>query len=230
MSSKSVQISQDTLQVLRTAAQINKSLAFKAGSDIKTVSASGSIVMEATISETWPCDFAVYELNKLLGVLALPSFKDSELVFEDGVDTHMVIKSGSSKIKYFYSPEDFVQHPGGKPLTLPRVDVEFLLQNDVLDNFEKVAAALGHKSMKIKVESKRLYLIATTSEIDTSNDYIVDMGDNESDDFEASIKLEHMKLVPGDFTVQLVKKGDRGLSKFTHMTRKISSFIGIELS
>ena len=229
MSSKSVQISQDTLNVLKIASSINKSLAFKAGNEIKTVSASGFIVMEATVAETWPCDFAVYELNKLLGVLALPSFKDAELVFEDGVDNHMVIKAGASSIKYFYSPEDFVQHPG-KTIVLPRVDLEFTLQKDVLDNFEKAAAALGHKLIKFQVKDNEFKLIATTAEVYTSNDYIVEMGANTAADFEASIKLEHLKLVPGDFHVQMLKNPTRGISKFSHTTRKISAFIALEMS
>lgn len=226
--SKTVNIDQDTLSILKVAATINRSLAFKAGNEIKTVSASGAIVMEAVTQTTWPQDFAIYELNKLLGVLALPGFKDAELVFEDDVDSHMTIKSGSSKIKYYFSPADFVQHPG-KTIVLPKVDVEFTLQKDVLENFEKAAAALGHKSIKFKVESGKLFLIATTPEIDTSNDYVVELGDNPAEDFEASIKLENMKLVPGDFEVQLLKMGNRGISKFSHIDRRINSFIGLEL-
>ena len=228
MTNKIVKLSVETLNVLKIASSINKSLAFKEGSEIKTVSASGAIVMEATIPETFPVDFAVYELNKLLGVLALPAFKEAELVFEDGDDTHMVIKAGSTTIKFFFSPDDFVKHPG-KSIVLPKVDVEFLLQKDVLENFEKAAAALGHKSIKFKVEDKNLYLIATTPEIDTSNDYIVDLGPNDAEDFDASIKLENMKLVPGDFTVQLLKMSNRGIAQFSHLTRKINSFIGLEL-
>lgn len=226
--SKIVKLSSETLNILKIAASINKSLAFNEGNEIKTVSASGNVIMEAVVTETFPKDFAVYELNKLLGVLALPAFKDAELVFEDDDDTHMVIKAGSSKIKYYFTPEDFVKHPG-KSITLPKVDVEFMLSKDVLEAFEKAAAALGHKAMKVKVSEKNLYLIATSAEIDTSNDYIVDMGENTAEDFDASIKLENLKLVPGDFSVQLLKKGDRGISKFTHLTRKITTFVGLEL-
>lgn len=226
--SKIVKLSSETLNILKIAASINKSLAFSEGNEIKTVSASGNVIMEAVVTETFPQDFAVYELTKLLGVLALPAFKDAELVFDEEDDTHMVIKAGSSKIKYYFTPEDFVKHPG-KSITLPKVDVEFMLSKEVLENFEKAAAALGHKAMKVKVSDKNLYLVATSAEIDTSNDYIVDMGENTADDFEASIKLENLKLVPGDFSVQLLKKGDRGISKFTHLTRKITTFVGLEL-
>lgn len=226
--SKVVKLSAETLQVLKIASSINKSLAFKAGNEVKTVSATGSIVMEATVTETFPVDFAIYELPKLLGVLALPSFKDAELVFEDDVDTHMVIKAGSSKIKYFYTPEDFAKHPG-KSIVLPKVDVDVNIQKDTLEAFEKTAAALGHKFLKFKVEDKKLFLIATTPEVDTSNDYVVEMGDQDSDDFEALIKLENLRLVSGDFNVQLLKMGGRGISKWSHLTRKISTFIGLEL-
>lgn len=225
---KTVKLSSETLAVLKIASTINKSLAFKAGNEIKTVSPSGVIVMEAKVQETFPSDFAIYELNKLLGVLALPAFKDAELVFEDDVDTHMIIKAGSSKIKYFYTVEDFVQHPG-KTIQLPKVDVEVTLTKDVLENFEKAANALGHKFLKVKVEDKKLFLIATDPSQDTSNDYIVDMGDNEADDFEAKIKLENLKLVSGDFKVQLLKMGNRGISRWEHLTRKITTFIGLEL-
>lgn len=226
--SKSVKLSQETLHILKIASSINKSLSFKAGSEIKTMAPTGAIVMEASITETFPADFAIYELNKLLGVLALPAFKDAELVFEDDVDTHLIIKAGSSKIKYHFSPEDFVQHPG-KTIVLPKVDVEFSLQKDVMENFEKAASALGHKTIKFKVDNKKLYLVGTSPEIDTSNDYIVEMGDNDAEDFEAYIKLENLKLVSGDFNVQLLKMNGRGISKFTHLTRKISTFIGLEL-
>jgi len=229
MATQSVKLSAETLAILKIASTINKSLAFKTGSEIKTVSATGSIVMEATIQETFPQDFAVYELNKLLGVLALPAFKEAELVFDDEVTTHMVVKAGSSKIKYFYTAEDFVQHPG-KTIQLPKVDVETTIQKDVLENFEKAAAALGHKQIKFKVDNKNLYLIATDPSQDTSNDYIVDLGENEAEDFEASIKLENLKLVSGDFKLQLLKLGGRGISRWEHLTRKITTFIGLELA
>lgn len=229
MSEKVVKLSAETLQILKIASAINKSLAFKTGNEIKTVTATGHIIMEAEILESFPNDFAIYELNKLLGVLALPSFKDAELVFVDGVDTHMIIRSGTAKTKYYYTPEEFAQHPG-KKIVLPKVDVEFSIQQHVLENFEKAAAALGHKMLRIKVEDKKLYLTATTPSVDTSNDYIVEMGDIEADNFDELIKLEYLKLVSGDFNVQLVKAGSKGLSKWTHLTRKITTYIALEMN
>jgi hypothetical protein len=55
------------------------------------------------------------------------------------------------------------------------------------------------------------------------------MGAIAAEDFEAYIKLENLKLVQGDFNVQLLKMNGRGLSKFTHLTRKINTFVALEL-
>jgi hypothetical protein len=43
------------------------------------------------------------------------------------------------------------------------------------------------------------------------------------------IKLENLKLVTGDFNVQVLKKEGRGISRFEHTTKKIVTFIAIEI-
>lgn len=228
MATKTLKLSADSIQILKVMSTINNSMAFKAGNELKTISASGSIVMESVIGETFPVDFNIYELNKFLSVLSLSNFKDAELQFDDEDETHMVIKSGSAKIKFFFSPEAFVQHPG-KSIKLPKVDVTLDLTQEVLDNFQKAASALGHKVIKFKVEDKNLSLVATSEEIDTSNDYVVDLGPVDADDFDAKIKLENMKLLPGDYTVQLLKMTNKGIARFEHLTRNTVSFIGLEV-
>ena len=228
---KTIKLSQDTLAVLKVFASINNSLAFKEGNELKTLNESGSIICTATVAEHFPIDMSVYELNKLLSILSLPSFNGAELVFEDGVDSHMTIKSTSSSanIKYFFSSAEFAKHPG-KTINLPRVDVEFVLTQDVIDNFQKTAAVLGHKNIKVKVKDKQLVLIASADGgIDSSNDFTLSMGDNDAEDFDATIKLENLKLVTGDYTVQMLKKEGRGISRFEHTTRKIVTFIALEM-
>jgi hypothetical protein len=180
---KSIKLSQETLAVLKVFASINNSLAFKEGNEIKTLNESGSIICAATVAEYFPIDMSVYELNKLLSILSLPSFSDAELVFEDGVNSHMTIKSvaSSANIKYNFSNAEFAKHPG-KTINLPRVDVEFTLTQDIINNFQKTAAVLGHKNIKVKVKDKQLTLIASAEgSNDSSNDFTLSMGDNDAD-------------------------------------------------
>jgi hypothetical protein len=226
MTKQILKLTAETLQILKVMQNVNNSMAFKAGNELKTISASGSIIMESVIGETFPQDFNIYELSKFLGVLNLPNFKEAELHFEDG-ENFMTIVSGSAKIKYFYSPEAFVTHPG-KKINLPKIDVTVNMTKETLDNFEKAASALGHKVIQFKVEDKQLYLIATTEAVDTSNDYVVELGAVDAEDFEAKILLSNLKLMPGDYTIELVKTATKGISRWEHTTRKIVTFIGLE--
>lgn len=227
MSVKTLKLTAETLQILKVMQSINNSMAFKAGNELKTISASGTVIMETVVSETIPVDFNIYELNKFLSVLTLPGMKDSaELQFNDG-DNFLTIVAGSAKIKYFFSPEEFVKHPG-KQIKLPKVDVTATITKETLESFEKAASVLGHKVIQFKVEDKQLSLIATDKSVDTSNDYVVEMGTIDAEDFVADIKLDNLRLVPGDYVVQLLKLADRGISRWEHTARKIVSFIGLE--
>ena len=72
-----MKLSARTIQVLKSFAQINPSLIFTPGNEIKTVSPQKTILAKATIAETIPQQFAIYDLVKFLGVLSL--FNDPDL-------------------------------------------------------------------------------------------------------------------------------------------------------
>lgn len=226
-----VKLSQETIGILKVASTINNSLKFTAGSEIKTMSASGAIVLEAEICEAFPQDFAIYELNKFLSVLNLNNFKNAAELHFDGGNQFMTIRSGSAKVKYFFSADSFVQHPG-KSIKLPKVDIELKLTAEVLDNFTKAASALGHKTIKFVVADNKLKLIGSDpSSADTSNDYEEVVGETEFDgSYEATIKLDNLKLIPGDYTVQILQVPSKGIARFEHLTRKIVSFIALEIA
>lgn len=231
MTTSVVKLSQETIGILQVASQINNSLKFTAGNEIKTMSASGAIVLETEIVEQFPQDFSIYELNKFLSVLKLNNFKNNAELHFDGGAQFMTIRSGSAKVKYFFSADSFVQHPG-KSIKLPKVDIELKLTEDTLDNFTKAAQALGHKTIKFVVADGKLKLIGTDpASADTSNDYEEVIGDVEFDgSYEATILLNNLKLIPGDYTVQILQVPGKGIARFEHLTRKIVSFIALEIA
>lgn len=217
-----LKLSKETMEILKNIASINNSMKFKVGNELKTVSAAGSVVMETVIAESFPIEFSIYDLSKLLGVLNLPNMKDAELVFED--DKKMIIQSGKSKIQYFFTEQTFVVHPD-KQISLPSVEVNVDMDADVLDGFARAAAALGHKIMAFKVEDNKAYLVATTPEIDVSNDYVVELGDVTDGDGIYKIKIENLKIVAGDYNIQISAKG---IMKLTNKNRSLIYFIGLE--
>ena len=75
-----MELNEDTLQILKNFASINSNIVFDEGSTVKTISEAKNILSEATISESFPQRFGVYDLNEFLGVLGLvdkPSLKFS---------------------------------------------------------------------------------------------------------------------------------------------------------
>lgn len=227
--SSTVKVSADTLDILKVVQKINNSLKFTEGNMIRSARVNGSVLFEAEIQESFPQDFSIYEMNKFLSVLSLTDFKDStELVFDN--DSHLVVKAGSTKVKYFFAAESFTAHPG-KTITLPKVDIEFDVTQETLASFIRAADALGHKTLMIRVVDGVLSLVATTPSTDSSNDYEVQLMEDVDmqDTYEAVIARDNFILYPGDYTVQVIKTPTKGLAYFDHMTRKIKTYIALEI-
>ena len=74
-------ICNDTIEVLKNYAEINQSLLFKQGSQLKTVNEQTNVLSKCTVNETFPQEFAIYDLNKFLGVLSL--FSEPDMNFSD---------------------------------------------------------------------------------------------------------------------------------------------------
>jgi len=76
-----MKLSEDTINVLKNFSAINQSLQVKPGNTLKTISPLKTVFVEATVTETFPREVAVYDLNKLLAKVSL--YKEAELEFGD---------------------------------------------------------------------------------------------------------------------------------------------------
>ena len=76
-----MKLSEQTVSLLKNFASINQNLQFKSGNKLSTISAQKNILVNAEIPETFPSDFAIYDLNKMLGVMNL--FPDPEMEIGD---------------------------------------------------------------------------------------------------------------------------------------------------
>lgn len=223
MTTEIVKLSSDTIEILKNIATINNSLKFQVGDELKTISSAGTIIMEAKIKESFPREFSIYELSKFLNVLSLPNMRDAELVFAD--DEKVKIKSSNSEINYFFTEQSFITHPD-KIITLPSIDLDTVITEETFDNFQKAANALSHKILILKAKDEQISLIATTPDIDTSNDYIEDLGAIAGViDGEYQIRVDNLKMLAGEYRVEVCAAG---IAKFTHTTRPITYYLGLE--
>ena len=215
-----MKLSDSTLSLLKNFSTINQSILFKQGSRLRTISVMKNILAEATISEEFPKDFGIYDLNQYLNGLALHN--NPELNFE--ADNYVVIKEGRSRSKYFFADPSVIITPPEKSIELPSEDVTFDLSTDQLDKLLKAAAIYQLPDLSVVGGDGVVKVLVRDKKNDTSNDYSVIVGETEST-FSFNFKVENIKILPGTYSVVVSQKL---LSRFTNKNQDLVYYIALE--
>jgi hypothetical protein len=215
-----MKLSEKTITVLQNFASINQSILVKQGSTLRTISVMKNILAEAQVSEVFPREFAIYDLNQFLNGLKL--YKDPELDFTN--DSYVLIKEGNRKIKYFYADPSVIISPPEKNIALPSEDVCFQLEHSVLDKLIKASGVFQLFDLSAIGEDGSIRLVVRDKKNDTSNEYSAVVGETDVD-FTFNFKVENIKIVPGAYDVVISSKQ---LSRFTNQNHDIEYFIALE--
>jgi|TARA_R110000851_G_scaffold1760_2_gene6844 hypothetical protein len=219
-----MQLSGDTREVLKNFSTINQNLLVKSGNTINTMSAMKNIVAKATIPDTFSDEFAIYDLHEFLSALSL--FKSPSLEFTDK-SVKLNEEGGGSSLNYFFSDPSVVTTPKTE-ITMPSVDVEFVFTQDTFNQIQKASAVLGVPDVVLRgTAGGDVLLTVTDRKNETSNDFAIKVGENSPSDFTHYFKVENLKLLAGDYKVEVSSKG---ISRFTNMTKPIEYFIALEAS
>ena len=101
-------LSSDTLSVLKNFSDINQNLLIKPGNKVQTISTMKNILAEAEVSEKFESEFAIYDLPEFLRSVEL--FDKPELKFNGG--GYVNISKGNSRgIKYFFADKSVIVSP-----------------------------------------------------------------------------------------------------------------------
>ena len=218
-----MELSEDTLNVLKNFSGINPNMMIRSGNTIKTISEARTVLSRATVSEEFPVDFGIYDMNEFMGVLQLVD--TPKLKFEDD---YVVVNdsTGRSKVKYFYSSEDTLTTPQ-KDITMPEANVKFTLDNETLNRLKRAASTLGHSEISISGSDGVLSLSVVDSQNMTSNVFSIDVdGEFESDAvFNFILSTNNLKILPGDYEVSISSKL---ISQFSHTSLDVKYWIALE--
>ena len=220
-----MELSDRSLQVLKNFSGINQNIIIRSGNTLRTVAEARNVLATATVDESFPKDFGIYDLNEFIGVLGLVD--TPRLKFED--DYVLVGDStGRSKVKYFFSSEDTLTAPS-KDVTMPEPEVSFVLTNDTLNKLKRAASTLGHDQVSITNKNGILSLSVVDSENSTSNTFSIDIdGEFKSDmQFNVIINISNLKILPGDYDVQLSSKL---ITQFKNREVNVTYWIALEKS
>ena len=75
-----MKLSKDTLALFKNYASINSNLLLKQGNKLSTISSQKNVMSDVTVTESFPVDFGIYDLNEFLGAMSI--FEDPELTFD----------------------------------------------------------------------------------------------------------------------------------------------------
>ena len=213
-------LSDNTLGILKNFAGINNSILVKEGNQLRTISVMKNILAEAQVPEDFPRQFGIYDLNMFLNGLSLHS--DPNLDFEE--ESYVTISEGRRKVKYFFADPQVIIAPPEKEITLPTEDICFQLESVTLEKLLKAAAVYQLPDLSAISENGQIKLIVHDKKNDTSNEFAIVVGETDRE-FSFNFKIENIKIIPGAYDVVISSKL---LSEFTNTQYNLKYFIALE--
>ena len=215
-----MQLSESTKEILKNFSEINPNLVITPGKQLKTISTMKNILATANVSEYFPQDIAIYDLNEFLGVMSL--FTKPTFAFDD--KSLSISEEGTStKSKYYFADPSILTVPQ-KDVKMPEAEVSFTLTETDLTKVKKAAAMLQLPDISISSKGSDIMLSAIDKKNDTANNFSIKVGETNSK-FEFHFKTEHLKMLPGDYNVSISSKL---ISNFKHKSKPIEYWVALE--
>ena len=215
-----MQLSESTKEILKNFSEINPNLVITPGKQLKTISTMKNILDTANVSEDFPQDIAIYDLNEFLGVMSL--FTKPTFAFDD--KSLSISEEGTStKSKYYFADPSILTVPQ-KDVKMPEAEVSFTLTETDLTKVKKAAAMLQLPDISISSKGSDIMLSAIDKKNDTANNFSIKVGETNSK-FEFHFKTEHLKMLPGDYNVSISSKL---ISNFKHKSKPIEYWVALE--
>lgn len=208
-----MKLSESTINVLKSFSVINTGIELQPGNVLKTISPQKSIMARAELPDTIPAAGCFYELPRFLGALTL--FDQPQLDFNE---KYVTIRDAKRTLNYTFADPQMIVTPPAKEVELPSVDVEINLTWTDINNTMRAASVMSLPEIAITSDGSTINIEAISSKNPTADKYATVVDNNASGKvFKAVFKLENLKLMNMDYTVQLSSKG---IAKFTSMNNK----------
>jgi hypothetical protein len=191
-----MKFTEKTLSVLKNFSTINNGLMIKKGNVQRTVALTKDVLAEAHLDQSFPRDFAIYDLNGFLSMLStFNGDGDAEIDFQEN---HMVITSGRRKLKYYYaSPTVIFSPPDDLKLDSPTQRFDLVL--DDLKLIQKMAS-FDMGDLTIKSDGDKIYISVINGQNNNSNEMNIEV-DQSMDTCEVTFDVGLMKVIPQKYSV-----------------------------
>ena len=215
-----MKISKETLDILANFATINPSIFIRTGNTIKTRASLQNVGAIATVTESFPVDFAIYALSDLLSLLKL--FDDPDVVFEEN---HLILRGSSGEIKYYYLDPALVEEAKMKIPSYNTV-FQFDLSEADIKMIHKTASILNANTLSVIGDGSTVQLVVSDDSSDGTNSFKKPLGETESV-FEYHISLDTFKVISDFYNVKLAHAGNAKFVHFVSTTRELDYVLSV---
>lgn len=213
----------ETLSLLKNFASINTNIIFKQGDTVSTISNAKNVFAKATIKETIPNEFAIYDLNSMLAMLTIVDGQEIEFG-----DKCLTVTSPAGKFEYYYSnPEIVTGAPDGEIEHV--VTYKFKMTAEDIQMILKAAAITGAPTMSVTNKNQVVTLSVSDRKNDTASNFKKNLGTS-FDNFDVFVAVENIKVIPDAYEVSVAKttNGKAKFLHFKHESRQLQYWIACE--
>ncbi len=198
--SNKFEITPRTKEIIANFASINPSLLFREGNSLKTIAASKDMFASATVVESFPKEFAIYDLSRFLGALSL--FPDPTLAFNEKA---LLVRNNEEnrQISYVYASPNMIISAPDRDVQVPDTIAKFDIPKKTLNELNKAVGLLKLPNVVFVSDGKVVVLEASDVKNPTGDKYMVKVGESDKA-FKTIFKAEMVsKLIEGDYTVTI---------------------------
>lgn len=194
-----MKISKRTLELLKNFSQINSNILIREGNVLSTLSAQNLIFARATVDEHFPQEFAIYDLNSLLGILTLGD--DQEIAFGE---KSLTVSKDNGKFEYYYADPSIIHAPPNKnPNTEPHF--EFGLGLGEISTIQKAIGITGATTISVVADGTNAMLVVGDPETSCSNSYQKLLGQTDMT-FDCRLGISKFKPINDTYTCAITTR------------------------
>ena len=204
-----MKLSDRTIRILTNMSKINKSIQFKEGNELSSLSIQKNVFATTEIEETFPQNFAIYDLDEFLKVMSLTDNK-GDLVFDN--QAFVTVRTNRTQAKYFFADPSIVTQPPEKKPGLPSMECEFDLDISDLNRIRTALSIYGHlEDIAIVGKNGTISIQIQDRENPSSNTYSIAVGSTDAT-FSFELKSENIYKLDysnsiSSYSVKISKSG-----------------------
>lgn len=210
-----MKFTEQTKKILENYASISNGILIQATKDgqqgtlLQIADRHKMVIAQSLMSETLANDVCLSDLKAFLSTIS--TLKDPDITF---ASDHLVINDGTFNVRIVYG-DPLTVTKFSKQIILPAGKLSFTLKEDSLSKLLNLSAILNLPDLKLYSSNGKLFFQVLDRKNPSSNTGAIEVGDsNTAEGEEYFFQRELLKMLPGDYNVEIVIADKLKTSRF----------------